>query len=343
MELTPDFKGKWESSGKNSTITFNDDQTFTFNSYKVLLSDNKDLALVRDSSNTYLLSKDITEYSSDSVGMEIVGLTNGTLKTGEKFVADIYDANTSSSSLVKKAVYFDGNNYVFGSIKNNTAIDTKGISFIFVTEDNHEISMKNNNGALEIAIDVSGTYTDTDTENNHGELILSNDGTGTLNNVAITYEVTSKDVITVKEGNTTYTISLANSTYTITNTEALVLPAFAGQTFKGRIDYFDEYSEEYDTVPYDAYIKFSSSEKTLSFSAGDGASASNVEGGEYLNNKNVEYTYDETSKEINVALNGQTVIFVYDSTKNTLTPKSQVDIESFFIRTYADYAFTKVA
>lgn len=342
MQLTTDFKGKWES-GSNSAITFNDDQTFTFSSYKVLLSDNKDLALVRDSNNTYLLSKDITEYSSDSVGMEIVGLTSGTLKTGERFVADIYDANTSSSSLVKKAVYFDGTNYVFGSIKNNTTIDTKGTSFIFVTEDNHEISMKNNNGALEIAIDVSGTYTDTDTENNHGELILSKDGTGTLNNVAITYEVTSKDVITVKEGNTTYTISLANSTYTITNTEALVLPAFAGQTFKGKIDYFDEYSEEYDTVPYDAYIKFSSSGKTLSFSAGDGASASNVEGGEYLNNKNVEYTYDETSKEITVALNGQTVVFVYDSTKNTLTPKSQVDIESFFIRTYSDYAFTKLA
>lgn len=343
MQLTTDFKGKWES-GSNSAITFNDDQTFTFSSYKVLLSDNKDLALVRDSNNTYLLSKDVTEYNSDSVGMEIVGLTSGTLKTGEKFVADIYDANTSSSSLVKKAVYFDGTNYVFGSIKNNTTIDTKGTSFIFITEDNHEISMKNNNGALEIAIDVSGTYTDTDTENNHGELILSNDGTGTLNNVAITYEVTSKDVITVKEGNTTYTISLANSTYTITNTEALVLPAFAGQTFKGKIDYFDEYSEEYDTVPYDAYIKFSSSGKTLSFSAGDGASASNVEGGEYLNNKNVEYTYDETSKEITVALNGQTVVFVYDSTKNTLTPKSQVDFEeSFFIRTYPDYAFTKVA
>lgn len=343
MQLTTDFKGKWES-GSNSAITFNDDQTFTFSSYKVLLSDNKDLALVRDSNNTYLLSKDITEYSSDSVGMEIVGLTSGTLKKGEKFVADIYDANTSSSSLVKKAVYFDGTNYVFGSIKNNTTIDTKGTSFIFITEDNHEISMKNNNGALEIAIDVSGTYTDTDTENNHGELILSKDGTGTLNNVAITYEVTSKDVITVKEGNTTYTISLANSTYTITNTEALVLPAFAGQTFKGKIDYFDEYSEEYDTVPYDAYIKFSSSGKTLSFSAGDGASASNVEGGEYLNNKNVEYTYDETSKEITVALNGHTVVFVYDSTKNTLTPKSQVDFEeSFFIRTYPDYAFTKVA
>lgn len=342
MQLTTDFKGKWES-GSNSTITFNDDQTFTFSSYKVLLSDNKDLALVRDSNNTYLLSKDITEYSSDSVGMEIVGLTSGTLKTGEKFVADIYDANTSSSSLVKKAVYFDGTNYVFGSIKNNTTIDTKGTSFIFVTEDNHEISMKNNNGALEIAIDVSGTYTDTDTENNHGELILSNDGTGTLNNVAITYEVTSKDVITVKEGNTTYTISLANSTYTITNTEALVLPAFAGQTFKGKIDYIEEYEEEYDTVSYDAYIKFSSSEKTLSFSAGDGASASNVEGGEYLNNKNVEYTYDETSKEITVALNGHAVVFVYDSTKNTLTPKSQVDIESFFIRTYPNYAFTKLA
>lgn len=343
MQLTTDFKGKWES-GSNSAITFNDDQTFTFSSYKVLLSDNKDLALVRDSNNTYLLSKDITEYSSDSVGMEIVGLTDGTLKTGEKFVADIYDANTSSSSLVKKAVYFDGTNYVFGSIKNNTTIDTKGTSFIFITEDNHEISMKNNNGALQIAIDVSGTYTDTDTENNHGELILSKDGTGTLNKVAITYEVNSKEVITVKEGNTTYTISLANSTYTITNTEALVLPAFAGQTFKGKIDYFDEYSEEYDTVPYDAYIKFSSSGKTLSFSAGDGASASNVEGGEYLNNKNVEYTYDETSKEITVALNGQTVVFVYDSTKNTLTPKSQVDFEeSFFIRTYSDYSFTKVA
>lgn len=342
MQLTTDFKGKWES-GSNSAITFNDDQTFTFSSYKVLLSDNKDLALVRDSSNTYLLSKDITEYSSDSVGMEIVGLTNGALKTGEKFVADIYDANTSSSSRVKKAVYFDGTNYVFGSIKNNTTIDTKGTSFIFVTEDNHEISMKNNNGALEIAIDVSGTYTDTDTENNHGELILSNDGTGTLNNVAITYEVTSKDVITVKEGNTTYTISLANSTYTITNTEALVLPAFAGQTFQGKIDYFDEYSEEYNTETYDAYIKFSSSEKTLSFSAGDGASASNVEGGEYLNNKNVEYTYDEASKEITVTLNGQTVIFVYDSAKNTLTPKSSVDIESFYFRTYSDYAFTKVA
>lgn len=342
MELTTDFKGKWEYKS-DSAITFNDDQTFTFNSYKVLLSDNKDLALVRDGSDTYLLSKDITEYSSDSVGMEIVGLTNGTLKTGEKFVADIYDANTSSSSLVKKAVYFDGTNYVFGSIKNNTAIDTKGTSFIFVTEDNHEISMKNNNGALEIAIDVSGTYTDTDTENNHGELILSNDGTGTLNNVAITYEVTSKDVITVKEGNTTYTISLVNSTYTITNTEVLTLPAFAGQTFQGKIDYVDEYSEEYDTVRYDAYIKFSSSEKTLSFSAGDGASASNVEGGEYLNNKNVEYTYDETSKEITVALNGRNVVFVYDSTTNTLTPKSQVDIESFFIRTYSDYAFTKVA
>lgn len=343
MQLTTDFKGKWES-GSNSAITFNDDQTFTFSSYKVLLSDNKDLALVRDSNNTYLLSKDITDYSSDSVGMEIVGLTSGTLKTGEKFVADIYDANTSSSSLVKKAVYFDGTNYVFGSIKNNTTIDTKGTSFIFITEDNHEISMKNNNGALEIAIDVSGTYTDTDTENNHGELILSKDGTGALNKVAITYEVNSKEVITVKEGNTTYTISLANSTYTITNTEALVLPAFAGQTFKGKIDYFDEYSEEYDTVPYDAYIKFSSSGKTLSFSAGDGASASNVEGGEYLNNKNVEYTYDETSKEITVALNGQTVVFVYDSAKNTLTPKSQVDFEeSFFIRTYPDYAFTKVA
>lgn len=342
MQLTADFKGKWES-GSNSVITFNDDQTFTFSSYKVLLSDNKDLALVRDGSNTYLLSKDITTYSASSVGMEIVGLTNGTLKTGEKFVADIYDANTSSSSLVKKAVYFDGINYVFGSIKNNTIIDTKGTSFIFVTEDNHEISMKNNNGALEIAIDVSGTYTDTDTENNHGELILSNDGTGTLNNVAITYEVNSKDVITVKEGNTTYTISLANSTYTITNTEVLTLPAFAGQTFQGKIDYVDEYSEEYDTVPYDAYIKFSSSEKTLSFSAGDGASASNVEGGEYLNNKNVEYTYDETYKEIIVALNGRNVVFVYDSTTNTLTPKSQVDIESFYIRTYTDYAFTKVA
>lgn len=351
MELTPDFKGKWESSGNNSTITFNDDQTFTFNSYKVLLSDNKDLALVRDSSNTYLLSKDITEYSSDSVGMEIVGLTNGTLKTGEKFVADIYDANTSSSSLVKKAVYFDGSNYVFGSIKNNTTIDTEGISFIFVTEDNHEISMKNNNGALEIAIDVSGTYTDTDTENNHGELILSKDGTGTLNNVAITYEVNSKDVITVKEGNTTYTISLANSTYTITNVEALVLPAFAGQTFKGKIDYYyDDGYGDGGLETYDAYIKFSSSEKTLSFSAGDGASASNVGGGEYLNNKNVEYTYDETSKEITVALkdnnSAHTVVFVYDSTKNTLTPKSQVAFEgseSFYIRKDPEFAFTKVA
>lgn len=348
MQLTTDFKGKWES-GSNSTITFNNDQTFTFSSYKVLLSDNKDLALVRDSNNTYLLSKDITEYSASSVGMEIVGLTNGTLKTGEKFVADIYDANTSSSSLVKKAVYFDGSNYVFGSIKNNTTIDTKGTSFIFVTEDNHEISMKNNNGALEIAIDVSGTYTDTDTENNHGELILSKDGTGTLNNVAITYEVNSKDVITVKEGNTTYTISLVNSTYTITNTEALTLPAFAGQTFQGKIDYVDEYSEEYDTVRYDAYIKFSSSEKTLSFSAGDGASASNVEGGEYLNNKNVEYTYDEASKEITVALkdnnSAHTVVFVYDSTKNTLTPKSQVAFEgseSFYIRKDPEFAFKKV-
>lgn len=342
MQLTTDFKGKWES-GSNSAITFNDDQTFTFSSYKVLLSDNKDLALVRDSSNTYLLSKDITTYSASSVGMEIVGLTNGTLKTGEKFVADIYDANTSSSSLVKKAVYFDGTNYVFGSIKNNTTIDTKGTSFIFVTEDNHEISMKNNNGALEIAIDVTGTYTDTDTENNHGELILSKDGTGTLNNVAITYEVNSKDVITVKEGNTTYTISLANSTYTITNTEALVLPAFAGQTFKGKIDYIDEYDEGYDSMPYDAYIKFSSSEKTLSFSAGDGASVSNVEGGEFLKNKNVEYTYDEASKEIAVALNGHAVVFVYDSTKNTLTPKSSVTFDSFYFRTYNDYAFTKVA
>lgn len=203
--------------------------------------------------------------------------------------------------------------------------------------------MKNNNGALEIAIDVSGTYTDTDTENNHGELILSNDGTGTLNNVAITYEVTSKDVITVKEGNTTYTISLANSTYTITNTEVLALPAFAGQTFQGKIDYVDEYDEEYGSETYDAYIKFSSSEKTLSFSAGDGASASNVEGGEYLNNKNVEYAYDETSKEITVTLNGHAVVFVYDSTKNTLTPKSQVDFESFYFRTYSDHAFTKVA
>ena len=349
MQLTTDFKGKWES-GSNSTITFNDDQTFTFSSYKVLLSDNKDLALVRDSNNTYLLSKDITEYSSDSVGMEIVGLTNGTLKTGEKFVADIYDANTSSSSLVKKAVYFDGSNYVFGSIKNNTTIDTKGTSFIFVTEDNHEISMKNNNGALEIAIDVSGTYTDTDTENNHGELILSKDGTGTLNNVAITYEVTSKDVITVKQGNTTYTISLVNSTYTITNTEALTLPAFAGQTFQGKIDYY--YDDGYDDgglETYDAYIKFSSSEKTLSFSAGSGASASNVEGGEYLNNKNVEYTYDETSKEITVALkdnnSAHTVVFVYDSTKNTLTPKSQVAFEgseSFYIRKDPEFAFKKV-
>ena len=349
MQLTTDFKGKWES-GSNSTITFNNDQTFTFSSYKVLLSDNKDLALVRDSSNTYLLSKDITTYSASNVGMEIVGLTNGALKTGEKFVADIYDANTSSSSLVKKAVYFDGTNYVFGSIKNNTTIDTKGTSFIFVTEDNHEISMKNNNGALEIAIDVSGTYTDTDTENNHGELILSNDGTGTLNNVAITYEVTSKDVITVKQGNTTYTISLVNSTYTITNTEALTLPAFAGQTFKGKIDYY--YDDGYDDgglETYDAYIKFSSSEKTLSFSAGDGASASNVEGGEYLNNKNVEYTYDETSKEITVALKDNnsthTVVFVYDSTKNTLTPKSQVAFEgseSFYIRKDPEFAFKKV-
>lgn len=349
MELTTDFKGKWEYKS-DSAITFNDDQTFTFNSYKVLLSDNKDLALVRDGSDTYLLSKDITEYSSDSVGMEIVGLTNGTLKTGEKFVADIYDANTSSSSLVKKAVYFDGTNYVFGSIKNNTTIDTKGTSFIFVTEDNHEISMKNNNGALEIAIDVSGTYTDTDTENNHGELILSNDGTGTLNNVAITYEVSSKDVITVKEGNTTYTISLVNSTYTITNTEALTLPAFAGQTFQGKIDYY--YDDGYDDgglETYDAYIKFSSSEKTLSFSAGSGASASNVEGGEYLNNKNVEYTYDETSKEITVALkdnnSAHTVVFVYDSTKNTLTPKSQVAFEgseSFYIRKDPEFAFKKV-
>lgn len=349
MQLTADFKGKWES-GSNSVITFNDDQTFTFSSYKVLLSDNKDLALVRDSSNTYLLSKDITTYSASSVGMEIVGLTNGTLKTGEKFVADIYDANTSSSSLVKKAVYFDGINYVFGSIKNNTIIDTKGTSFIFVTEDNHEISMKNNNGALEIAIDVSGTYTDTDTENNHGELILSNDGTGTLNNVAITYEVTSKDVITVKQGNTTYTISLVNSTYTITNTEALTLPAFAGQTFQGKIDYY--YDDGYDDgglETYDAHIKFSSSEKTLSFSAGSGASASNVEGGEYLNNKNVEYTYDETSKEITVALkdnnSAHTVVFVYDSTKNTLTPKSQVAFEgseSFYIRKDPEFAFKKV-
>lgn len=350
MQLTTDFKGKWES-GSSSAITFNDDQTFTFSSYKVLLSDNKDLALVRDSSNTYLLSKDITTYSASSVGMEIVGLTNGTLKTGEKFVADIYDANTSSSSLVKKAVYFDGINYVFGSIKNNTTIDTKGTSFIFVTEDNHEISMKNNNGALEIAIDVSGTYTDTDTENNHGELILSNDGTGTLNNVAITYEVNSKDVITVKEGNTTYTISLVNSTYTITNTKVLTLPAFAGQTFKGKIDYYyDDGYGDGDLETYDAYIKFSSSEKTLSFSAGDGASASNVEGGEYLNNKNVEYTYDEASKEITVALkdnnSAHTVVFVYDSTKNTLTPKSPVAFEgseSFYIRKDPEFAFTKVA
>lgn len=349
MQLTTDFKGKWES-GSNSTITFNNDQTFTFSSYKVLLSDNKDLALVRDGNNTYLLSKDITTYSASSVGMEIVGLTNGTLKTGEKFVADIYDANTSSSSLVKKAIYFDGTNYVFGSIKNNTTIDTKGTSFIFVTEDNHEISMKNNNGALEIAIDVSGTYTDTDTENNHGELILSKDGTGTLNNVAITYEVTSKDVITVKQGNTTYAISLVNSTYTITNTEALTLPAFAGQTFQGKIDYY--YDDGYDDgglETYDAYIKFSSSEKTLSFSAGDGASASNVEGGEYLNNKNVEYTYDEASKEITVALkdnnSAHTVVFVYDSTKNTLTPKSQVAFEgseSFYIRKDPEFAFKKV-
>lgn len=133
----------------------------------------------------------------------------------------------------------------------------------------------------------------------------------------------SKDVITVKEGNTTYTISLVNSTYTITNTEALVLPAFAGQTFQGKIDYVDEYDEEYGSETYDAYIKFSSSEKTLSFSAGDGASASNVEGGEYLNNKNVEYTYDQASKEITVTLNSQTVIFVYDSAKNTLTPNHQ--------------------
>ena len=155
--------------------------------------------------------------------------------------------------------------------------------------------------------------------------------------------MTSKDVITVKEGNTTYTISLVNSTYTITNTEVLTLPAFAGQTFKGKIDYIDEYGEEYDSATYDAYIKFSSSEKTLSFSAGDGASASNVEGGEYLNNKNVEYTYDEASKEITVALNGRTVVFVYDSTKNTLTPKSQVDLDSFYFRPYSDYAFTKVA
>ena len=96
-------------------------------------------------------------------------------------------------------------------------------------------------------------------------------------------------------------------------------------------------------MPYDAYIKFSSSEKTLSFSAGDGASASNVEGGEYLNNKNVEYTYDEASKEITVALNGHAVVFVYDSTKNTLTPKSSVTFDSFYFRTYNDYAFTKVA
>ena len=146
--------------------------------------------------------------------------------------------------------------------------------------------------------------------------------------------MTSKDVITVKEGNTTYTI---------TNTEVLALPAFAGQTFQGKIDYVDEYDEEYGSETYDAYIKFSSSEKTLSFSAGDGASASNVEGGEYLNNKNVEYTYDETSKEITVTLNGHTVVFVYDSTKNSLTPKSSVDIESFYFRTYTDYAFTKVA
>lgn len=98
--------------------------------------------------------------------------------------------------------------------------------------------------------------------------------------------MTSKDVIIVKEGNTTYTISLVNSTYTITNTEALVLPAFAGQTFKGKIDYYyDDGYGDGDLETYDAYIKFSSSEKTLSFSAGDGASASNVEGGEYLNNK----------------------------------------------------------
>ena len=70
---------------------------------------------------------------------------------------------------------------------------------------------------------------------------------------------------------------------------------------------------------------------------------------EYLNNKNVEYTYDETSKEITVALkdnnSAHTVVFVYDSTKNTLTPKSQVAFEgseSFYIRKDPEFAFKKV-
>ena len=238
--------------------------------------------------------------------------------------------STGAKDSSYSSVYYDGTNYIWGTINTPETIKTDGTEFTFTTTDNEVINMKNENGKLTIVESAVKEEYENETT---GKLVLNGDGTGTMGDKTITYTKKEDGTIEVVEGENTYTVTLdtAAKTYTAVKKEAVVIPEWLkGKTFKGSVSITYE-DEEYGSTSEekDMFFVFSDKEMTLSTSAGYGASKTSPLGGSNAKNTNVAYTIEGT--KLSVTLNGKAVLFTIDEEKKIFTPDERYEIDDTVI------------
>ncbi len=287
--------------------------------------DGKDAIYQYSPSMVYFLSTKIDEMALSHCNLQVLNA-----KTGNNLVATMNNPSTGAKDSSYSSVYYDGTNYIWGTINTPETIKTDGTEFTFTTTDNEVINMKNENGKLTIVESAVKEEYENETT---GKLVLNGDGTGTMGDKTITYTKKEDGTIEVVEGENTYTVTLdtAAKTYTAVKKEAVVIPEWLkGKTFKGSVSITYE-DEEYGSTSEekDMFFVFSDKEMTLSTSAGYGASKTSPLGGSNAKNTNVAYTIEGT--KLSVTLNGKAVLFTIDEEKKIFTPDERYEIDDTVI------------
>lgn len=342
MILNDSFQGDFRpnnaiySASKDIHVLDNGALEFGSNEPFWVSPDGKDAIYQYSSSMVYFLSTKIDEMATSHCNLQVLNAA-----TGKALVATMNNPSTGAKDSSYSSVYYDGTNYIWGTINTPEAIKNEGSEFIFTTTDNEVINMKNENGKLTVVENVAKEeYTNETT----GKLVLNGDGTGTMGDKAITYTKKDDGTLEVVEGENTYTVTLDASakTYTAVKKEAAVIPEWLkGKTFKGSVSIYYE-DDDYGSTggEKDMFFVFSDKEMTLSTSAGYGASKTSPLGGSNAKNTNVPYTIEGT--KLSVTLNGTKVMFTLDEENKKFTPDDRYEFDDGIV-TFLATGFTVIA
>lgn len=328
-----------EVGGKKpeETAIFNEDFTLTLNSakkYPIFQKDgsfycmNKTYRFGEDG-NTLIASKsdyysEKTTYyvlskvpSKDNVGFKSLNGQNG------DFLATIW--NTADTEPTKTSIYFDGKNYLYGTVSTDT-YDTEGTKVDFTSGEKVIHLLNQGNQLLTYTPDdFGGTYIENGSTLALGNLVLNGTGFGKWDEEAISYIKAGDNSIeiTITSTEDLYTVTLDTSTKTYTAKKKTVPAAIAGKTFVGQVTYtessgdwdydYSYYSANASTTTENLSITFDATKFTLKFeSAGSTASLY------YLPMDAVKYT---------VSGDNTLTVTTIDGEGNTITLKFKIEGE----------------